>query len=186
VCGVAGPSPWLVRLPCAELGFCGSSFRFCLVCLCWPTAIHAPGEQEQPDFTDLAVGPAREAVLGVPIRVSRRTLSCQRGCGQCPHLRRVYSMAVGTVFPSSVLASVSLPGRITPSSGIATDARVGRPCRITPSGTPFKPVHLVGHPQLEPEDVGHRFSMAGVEASGHLPGPWCLVGSPGKATQNPA
>lgn len=112
MCEVAGSSPWLGGLPCAELGLCGSLFRFYRVGRGWPTPIHAPGEWEQHDFSDLPMGFARQAVLGVHTRVSRRALSCHRGCGQCPHSRlRIGGPAdLSTMSGRATNLSITVPG----------------------------------------------------------------------------
>lgn len=86
----AGSSPWLVGLPPAELGLCGSSFRSCRVGPGWPTPIHVPGRRTQHDAADVC----GKFLEGFPNHASERALvlalSCQRGCGQCPHLCLLY------------------------------------------------------------------------------------------------
>ena len=49
VCGVAGSVSWLVGAPPADIGLCGSSFRFCRVGPGWPTPIHVPGDRRRHD-----------------------------------------------------------------------------------------------------------------------------------------
>lgn len=62
----------------------------------------------------------------------------------------------------------------------------GRPCRITPVGTPFMPRALVvGHPAVETGGRLAQVSHGWRSAHGDLPGQWCLAGWPGKATQKP-
>jgi hypothetical protein len=108
----AGSSPW----PVGPSACCGWVYAVLVPVLSggpgWPTPIHAPGEREQHDFSDLATGPDREAVLGVHTSVSRRVLSCQRGCGQCPHLRLLCLIA-GRKTDVAILGLLAVHGVLT-------------------------------------------------------------------------
>lgn len=87
---MAGYSPWLVRLPCVELGLGGSSFRFCLVVRCWPTPIHVPGEKVRHDCSEYALLQGGRPSLKGHRRVACVAMSCPTGCVQCPHLYLVF------------------------------------------------------------------------------------------------
>lgn len=53
-------------LPPADIGLCGSSFRFCRVGPGWPTPIHVPGDRRRHDRADFLVQPILPCDRGGP------------------------------------------------------------------------------------------------------------------------
>lgn len=89
MCGVAGLSPWLVRLPCAELGLGGSSFRFCWLGRCWPTPIHVLGERGRHDCQEIDPELLQSGISegrGGNALVFVRPMAC----GHCPRLNLIF------------------------------------------------------------------------------------------------